>query len=186
MDVVGAGESGWLVVLETLPEWPLTPIQIPAGGRFPLAEVTLDTTGLGTVGGTWALKLSDPQGGGSFFNVLNPADPNDVLEVAVTSLDSVLQVTQPTWVGPTVVRWGEQGNVVLEVEAVTGTAAPQVEESDDLASGTWRVASVGAVRQGGVWHWEMPVDTTKTARFFRMVAVDVGPGLVGGSGTRER
>jgi hypothetical protein len=177
MNAAGVAGANWVAVLETQPDSPPSPVSIPAGARFSLAEVTLDTTGLGTAGGTWALKVSDPQGGGSFFNVLNPANPLDVLEVEVKAVESVLKVTDPNALGSTTVRWSASGNLVLEVDAAGGaTSAPVVQETDDLTAGTWRAASAGAVLQGGVWHWEMPVDSTRTARFFRMVAAGVGPG----------
>lgn len=177
LNVSGALGSTWVAILETQPDSPPTPVSIPAGARVPLAEVTLDTTGLETAGGTWALKVSDPQAGGSFFNVLNPSNPRDVLEVGVTAVESVLKVADPNALGSTTVRWGAAGNLVLEVDAVNGAvSAPVVEETDDLVSGTWRVATAGAVLQGGVWHWEMPVDGNRAARFFRMVGAGVGPG----------
>lgn len=177
LNAAGPLGASWLAILETQPDSPPSPVLIQPGARFALAEITLDTTGLGAAGGTWALRVGGVDGNGTFFNTINPADPTDVLEVPVKPVETVLKVADPTAVGSAVVRWGTGGSLILEVDASNGGVAPVVEVTDDLATGKWQATGAGAVLQGGVWRWEMPVDGAKAARFFRMVSAGVGPGM---------
>lgn len=176
------GSDGeWMTTLEINSFSAGFEVVVPAGGRWPLCELELDTTGLMTSSVAWMLRMDAVQEGfslNSFFNTPSAVDPADVLEVPVLAqpMELRFETVQPPELRPIMARFGATpGSLVFEVPGEAG-ATPRIEYTDDLARGGWRLVEAQPVRVEAAWRWELPADAAVTARFFRTISGLPGAG----------
>lgn len=178
--------GAWMSTVEAVSFLPSRRVQIPPGGRWPLCDILLDTTGIQDPSGAWQIRLDGPLAGSqakSFFNVPSETDPRLTLEVPIVAEPTtlVLESVQPPEPSPVAVRIDPaDGGLVFETDAGTG-AMPIIEVCEDLARADWQPSRIPGTHVGAKWRWQMPLDPQVPARFFRTAYIPAD--AVGGGQT---
>lgn len=84
----------WDVVFTTLPDPPVTPVNLTAS-TYTFAEVTVDTTGFNVIGDSWDFKITNTVGtppGTPSFDVLDPSDPTNILTENPVATNGQIQI----------------------------------------------------------------------------------------------
>ncbi len=87
----------WSVSFSSLPPTPVTPVNLTGGSilspaQYTFAEVTVDTTGLFTVGQSWDFKIFNTVSGDPFFDIEDPSDPTNLLTEYPSATNGTIQI----------------------------------------------------------------------------------------------
>lgn len=85
----------WTSLLTTKPAFPATPVAIPVtpvGTYLTLAQVTIDTSTFNVPGQTWDFKVGGTVAGDSFFDIIDPDDPSNVLQLEPEILNGTVSI----------------------------------------------------------------------------------------------
>lgn len=167
-----APAGAWMSTMEALSFLPSRRVVLQPATRWPLCDLDVDTTGITDGSVSWQLRLDGSIGNAkakSFFNVPSDSDPKLTLEVPVVA--DFIQVSVESTVPPVppavaVSLDPATGGLVFESEAGEGPS-PSIEVTDDPIQGAWSRLDTSVAQVGGKWRWQLPLDPSVPARFFR-------------------